>query len=70
VNSTIFEHSSIPATLKTFLNLSSPFLNPRDANANVFLYEDILLDEMRTDCPKTLPDVFPSFEEVPRMKTH
>jgi hypothetical protein len=69
VNSTIFEHSSIPATLKTFFNLSSPFLNFRDADANVFLSEDILLDEMRTDCPKTLPEVFPSFKEMPRLKT-
>jgi phospholipase C len=32
VNSTIFEHSSIPATIKSFLNLSSPFLNARGKN--------------------------------------
>jgi hypothetical protein len=69
VNSTIFEHASIPATIKSFLNLSAPFLNERDANANVFLYEENLLNEMRADCPLTLPEVFPSFEDMPRLDT-
>jgi hypothetical protein len=69
VNSTIFEHASVSATIKSFLNLSAPFLNERDANANIFLYEDLLLDQIRTDCPLTLPEVFPSFEDMPRLKT-
>lgn len=69
VNSTIFDHSSIPATIKSFLNLSSPFLNARDEDAHIFLYEELLLKEMRTDCPTRLPNVFPSFEEMPRLPT-
>jgi hypothetical protein len=67
VNSTLFEHSSFAATVKEFFNLTSPFLNNRDASSNVFLSESILLEEKREDCPKTLPEVFPSFEEVPRV---
>jgi hypothetical protein len=42
-------------------------MNFLDASSNVFLSESILLEEKREDCPKTLPEVFPSFEEVPRV---
>ncbi|CAL0319842.1 unnamed protein product [Lupinus luteus] len=54
-----FEHSSIPATIKKMFNLSSNFLTHRDAWAGTF--EDIVgeLTSPRTDCPVTLPDVTP-----------
>lgn len=46
-----YEHSSIPATVKTIFNLPSPFLTRRDAWAGTF--ESILQKrkEPRTDCP-------------------
>ncbi|KAL6627590.1 hypothetical protein ACP70R_031316 [Stipagrostis hirtigluma subsp. patula] len=52
-----FEHSSIPATLKKIFNLSSDFLTKRDAWAGTFEQIFTELDEPRTDCPETLPEV-------------
>ncbi|KAL0689412.1 hypothetical protein Bca4012_089090 [Brassica carinata] len=54
-----FEHSSIPATIKKLFNLSSNYLTHRDAWAATF--EDVVshLTSPRTDCPMTLPDVAP-----------
>jgi phospholipase C len=46
-----FEHSSIPATLKKIFNLSSDFLTKRDAWAGTFEHIFTELDEPRTDCP-------------------
>ncbi len=33
----VFEHSAVPATIKTFFSLKSDFLNSRDRASNVFL---------------------------------
>lgn len=52
-----FEHSSIPATLKKIFNLSSDFLTKRDAWAGTFEHIFTELDQPRTDCPETLPEV-------------
>lgn len=52
-----FEHSSIPATLKRIFNLSSDFLTKRDAWAGTFEHIFTELDQPRTDCPETLPEV-------------
>jgi phospholipase C len=46
-----FEHSSIPATLKKIFNLSSDFLTKRDAWAGTFEHIFTELDQPRTDCP-------------------
>lgn len=55
----------MPATIKEIFNLKSDYLTLRDKNANKFISEDELLDEIRTDCPMTLPNP-PSFEIEPR----
>ncbi|KAM0935932.1 putative phosphoesterase, alkaline-phosphatase-like, core domain superfamily [Dioscorea sansibarensis] len=54
-----FEHSSIPATIKKMFNLTSDFLSRRDAWAGTF--ERVLqgLSSPRTDCPEVLPEVRP-----------
>ncbi|XP_002455351.2 non-specific phospholipase C6 [Sorghum bicolor] len=52
-----FEHSSIPATIKKIFNLSSDFLTKRDAWAGTFEHIFTELDQPRTDCPETLPEV-------------
>lgn len=46
-----FEHSSIPATIKKLLNLSSSFLTRRDAWAGTFDHIVTELASPRTDCP-------------------
>ncbi|TVT98161.1 hypothetical protein EJB05_56539, partial [Eragrostis curvula] len=56
-NTSEFEHSSIPATIKKIFNLSSDFLTKRDAWAGTFENIFTELDEPRTDCPETLPDI-------------
>ncbi|ONK63602.1 uncharacterized protein A4U43_C07F16950 [Asparagus officinalis] len=50
-----YEHSSIPATMKKIFDLQAPFLTKRDAWAGTF--EGILQTrtEPRTDCPVQLP---------------
>uniref|UniRef100_A0A0E0JD10 Uncharacterized protein n=1 Tax=Oryza punctata TaxID=4537 RepID=A0A0E0JD10_ORYPU len=55
-----YEHSSIPATIKKIFNLSSDFLTRRDAWAGTFEHVFTDLEEPRTDCPETLPEVPPS----------
>ncbi|KAF0901170.1 hypothetical protein E2562_038184 [Oryza meyeriana var. granulata] len=55
-----YEHSSIPATIKKIFNLSSDFLTRRDAWAGTFDHIFTELEEPRTDCPETLPEVPPS----------
>ncbi|CAL4957575.1 unnamed protein product [Urochloa decumbens] len=52
-----FEHSSIPATIKKIFNLSSDFLTKRDAWAGTFEHIFTELEQPRTDCPETLPEV-------------
>ncbi|KAK3163629.1 hypothetical protein QOZ80_1AG0006150 [Eleusine coracana subsp. coracana] len=52
-----YEHSSIPATIKKIFNLSSAFLTKRDAWAGTFEHIFTELDEPRTDCPETLPEI-------------
>ncbi len=53
LNTTVYEHASIPATLKRFFGLSS-FLTRRDSAANSF--EMLLAGEnFRTDTPDRLP---------------
>uniref|UniRef100_A0A0D3EIK7 Uncharacterized protein n=1 Tax=Oryza barthii TaxID=65489 RepID=A0A0D3EIK7_9ORYZ len=54
-----YEHSSIPATIKKIFNLSSDFLTRRDAWAGTFEHLFTDLDEPRTDCPETLPEIPP-----------
>ncbi|KAF8390663.1 hypothetical protein HHK36_025190 [Tetracentron sinense] len=54
-----FEHSSIPATIKKMLNLSSNFLTHRDAWAGTFEQVVGELTSPRTDCPEVLPDATP-----------
>jgi phospholipase C len=49
-----YEHSSIPATIKKIFNLSSDFLTKRDAWAGTFEHIFTELDQPRTDCPGTL----------------
>lgn len=48
-----YEHSSIPATIKTMFNLSSNFLTHRDAWAGTFEQVVGELTSPRTDCPGT-----------------
>jgi len=56
-----YEHCSIAATMKKVYNLTQ-FLNNRDAWAAPF--DDIFdLSAPRTDCPQTLPPVYPSLEK-------
>ncbi|EFH53880.1 predicted protein [Arabidopsis lyrata subsp. lyrata] len=61
-----YEHSSIPATIKKLFNLSSNFLTHRDAWAATF--EDVVshLTTPRTDCPMTLPEVAPMRATEPK----
>ena len=59
-----YELTSVMATIRKVLNMSSPPLTKRDAWAATF--EHLVLDEPRTDCPQHLPDPAPpswSFEE-------
>ena len=51
-NTSQFELTSIPATVKNLFNLST-FLTKRDAWAGS--YDELLLDSPRTDCPTHLP---------------
>lgn len=67
-DSSEFEHSSIPATIKKIFNLSSDFLTKRDAWAGTFDHIFTELDQPRTDCPETLPEV--SFERPTPPKEH
>jgi phospholipase C len=72
VDSTVYEHSSIPATVKKLFGLSSDFLTERDRTANTF--EGALsLAAPRTDAPARLPRVFSpdeteSFRELARRR--
>jgi len=53
-----YEHCSIAATMKKIYNIPQ-FLNARDAWAAPF--DDVInLSAPRTDCPMTLPNIFPS----------
>ncbi|XP_010519508.1 PREDICTED: non-specific phospholipase C6 [Tarenaya hassleriana] len=54
-----YEHSSIPATVKKLFNLSSNFLTHRDAWAGTFEHIFSPLSSPRSDCPLTLPEVSP-----------
>ncbi|CAO1945804.1 unnamed protein product [Urochloa humidicola] len=63
-----FEHSSIPTTIKKIFNLSSDFLTKRDAWAGTFEHIFTELDEPRTDYPETLPEV--PFERPTLPKEH
>jgi arylsulfatase A-like enzyme len=53
IDSTLYEHASIPATLRTLFDLPEP-LTARDAAANTF-NKNLTLDTARTDTPETLP---------------
>ncbi|XP_047331517.1 non-specific phospholipase C6-like [Impatiens glandulifera] len=55
-SSSEYEHSSIPATIKKIFNLSSDFLNRRDAWAGTFEHVIGELNSPRTDCPERLPE--------------
>lgn len=44
VDNRTFEHSSVPATVKAILNLTSDFLTVRDKESNIFVTEDDILD--------------------------
>lgn len=52
-NTSQFDHTSVPATLKSLFNLSG-FLTKRDMWAGTF--DELLLDEPRTDTPSDLPE--------------
>lgn len=56
-----YEHSSIPATVRTIFNLTSPPLTKREAWAGTF--ENILqqLSQPRTDCPGWLLSIYVRF---------
>lgn len=54
VDSTLYQHTSVLATLKKMFNLKS-FLTKRDASANTFESVFNELSAPRTDTPKTLP---------------
>ena len=56
-NTSQFELTSVPATVKTLFNLTS-FLTKRDAWAGSF--EELLLDAPRGDAPMHLPDAPPA----------
>lgn len=62
--STQLEHASIPHTVKDIFNLKSDYLNIRDKEANPFITDDLILDEMRDDCITGLPEP-PSFLKEP-----
>ncbi len=53
VDSTLYEHASIPATVRLLFNLPN-FLNERDKAANTF-EKNLLRDAPRTDAPDFLP---------------
>ena len=52
VDSTVYDHTSVPASLKELLDLPE-FLTRRDAAANTFGH--LITDTKRTDTPETLP---------------
>ena len=52
-----YEHSSIPATVKKLFNLHSNFLTKRDAWAGTFESHLKIRKTPRTDCPEKLPEV-------------
>jgi phospholipase C len=60
-----YDHATVPATIKSLLQLSSPYLTSRDAAAQHFVTSETLLSKPRKDCPLTLPDVSPTLEEYP-----
>lgn len=53
--SSVFEHSSVPATVKKMFNLKSDFLTRRDKWAATFEHVFMERDSPRTDCPEELP---------------
>lgn len=57
VDSTIYEHATVPKITREIFNLKSDYLTSREAEANSFLNEKVLASEIRTDCPEVLPDV-------------
>lgn len=52
-----FEHSSIPATVKKLFNMKSSYLTRRDAWAGTFESYFSLRKTPRPDCPEKLPEV-------------
>jgi phospholipase C len=52
VDKTVYDHASVPATIKKIFNLPS-FLTKRDENANTFDH-NLTLDALRSDTPETL----------------
>ena len=52
-----YELSSIPATMRKLFPKLGPPLTQRDAWAATF--DHLLTDELRTDCPTSLPEVPP-----------
>ena len=65
-NTSQFELSSMPATIKNLFNLSG-FLTKRDAWAGS-LTELFTLDKPRTDAPMHFPDAPPGHEELERRR--
>lgn len=55
VDATVYDHTSIPETVRRLWRLTSPPLTARSAAANTF--EGRLLASPRSDCPETLPSV-------------
>eukprot|EP00271_Cylindrocystis_brebissonii_P016900 TRINITY_DN4189_c0_g2_i1.p1 TRINITY_DN4189_c0_g2~~TRINITY_DN4189_c0_g2_i1.p1 ORF type:complete len:492 (-),score=68.75 TRINITY_DN4189_c0_g2_i1:437-1762(-) len=53
--SSVYEHSSVPATLKKLFNLKADFLTKRDEWAGTFEHIVMERDSPRTDCPEELP---------------
>jgi phospholipase C len=66
VDDTIYDHTSVPAMLKSIFNLPN-FLTPRDTVANHLDHPDTWLPAPRTDCPMTLP-LPPSSAEHPKFE--
>ncbi|BAS87162.1 non-specific phospholipase C1 [Oryza sativa Japonica Group] len=61
-DSSQYEHSSIPATVKKLFNLHSNFLTKRDAWAGTFENYFKIRKTPRTDCPEKLPEVTKSLQ--------
>jgi hypothetical protein len=61
IDHTLYDHSSLPATLKSLFGLRS-FLTKRDAQANTFEHL-CRLDTLRSDCPQNLRPVTASLAQ-------
>lgn len=64
VDSKVYDHTSVPKTIKEIFNLKSDYLSERDKSMNSFVTREEILDKPRDDCPLELPDI-PNLTERP-----